>query len=617
MKFDAFIGPSYVSPSVAWDAQRSINLFLETDESGAGKTPRALLGTPGLALFDTLPTVPVRGIWTGLADSLPGTTSVDAMYAVGGSKLYQVFANGTHTLIGDVGDDAAHSPVTFQVNGAQIFITSAGLGWIYDGFTVARAFFNNGLGVLNVFGTAVTWVSGATFDATLVGSGITITGAGGAFLIDAVPDATHLTLHQPAGTLSGAAYRIMARSGTVNMLASGDVALVSGSVFTGILVGDTILINQGRFVVSALLSPTHLTVTGAIVAFLNATYSADLAVSAAMGAYLDGYFAALPPNSKTFNIAGVNAALMSDGTRWSPLDFGRKAGFPDNIASILGDHEELWLWGTEFTEVWRNTGNADFPLQKDPSAAIAQGCAAPFSAVALANGVAWIGGDARGKPVAWFAQGFTPRRISTHGIETAWAAYTTISDAVSFVYTMRGHQIWRTSFPTANATWDYDATTDSWNEAGWWNGASIDRVRGLYHGYAFGKHLVGDWQNGRIYDMSEAYFDDAGTAIHRIRTAPHLSNEEQWTFYSRFRLVMQGGLTPTLSWSDDAGITGAGSATYHAEVTASSRKIGGASQNSVWRRLGKSQARVWRITIADAAQVALFGAELDFDGGDA
>jgi hypothetical protein len=54
MKF-GFCGPSYQSQSLAEDAQSCINLYLEHDESGTGKSEWSLLHTPGLSQFATLP----------------------------------------------------------------------------------------------------------------------------------------------------------------------------------------------------------------------------------------------------------------------------------------------------------------------------------------------------------------------------------------------------------------------------------------------------------------------------------------------------------------------------------------------------------------------------------
>ncbi len=55
-----FIGQSYQARSSNVDAQRTLNCFVELDESN-GRAPLALYGTPGLRKVLTLPTYPVRG----------------------------------------------------------------------------------------------------------------------------------------------------------------------------------------------------------------------------------------------------------------------------------------------------------------------------------------------------------------------------------------------------------------------------------------------------------------------------------------------------------------------------------------------------------------------------
>ena len=547
MNFDGFIGPSYTTRGANFDCQRTVNLYLEVDETGKGKSPAALMGTPGLTTLQTLPTSPIRGIWTGLIDNLPGSSGSDLCYVVAGSKLYQITSSGTsYSLIGDVGDDASHSPVQFAVNGTQLVLSSAGNLWVWDNVTLQKPFFNNGTGTVNTAGTAVTLVTGDPFDATQVGSYIRINGV--AYQIAAFIDTTHITLGSSAGTQTGKTFYV----------------LTSGTS-----------------------TPDYVT--------------------AAQVAFLDTYFIVIPSGgTKSYYISAPNDAL-----NWSPLDYQRKAAFPDNIASILADHEELWLWGSETTEVHRNTGSADVVFQRDPGAFIHQGIRAPFTACSLANGVAWVGGDVRGNAIAWLSEGYTPRRISTHAVETQWAGYSTLVDAVAFVYTQDGHQFWVISFPTADATWVYDATSGQWHERGWWNGSAQSRVRYAYHGYVFGMHLVGDWQNGKLYSLDPTVYTDAGTAIHRMRTAPHISDEEKWSFYSRFRLANRGGGAPTLEWSDDLG------ATFNTARAASSRRISsGSTQLSEWRRLGRARDRVFRVEFSDAAQCVITGAYIDMSTGD-
>ncbi|HLG97146.1 MAG TPA: hypothetical protein VKX49_12610 [Bryobacteraceae bacterium] len=119
-----FVGPGYLGLSPAPDAERSVNLYIERVESGHGKNDWILKGTPGRKLLTTLPSSPVRGLWGG----------ENRLFAVGGSKLYEVFLNKAPNLLGDVG--LASTPVSISSNGNELFIVSGAQGYLADGQTV-------------------------------------------------------------------------------------------------------------------------------------------------------------------------------------------------------------------------------------------------------------------------------------------------------------------------------------------------------------------------------------------------------------------------------------------------------------------------------------------------
>jgi hypothetical protein len=548
MKYVGFIGGSYTSASVAADAQKCMNLYVETDESGQGKSAAQLLGTPGLAVFCTLATTPVRGTWAGGAPLSTG----GRLFAVGGSKLYEVFSGGTSTLLGDVGDDATHTPVQMFPNGNQLAIISAGNYYIDNGAGPVQVQFTLGRGAVSTVNsgstTIVTRLSGDVFGAGMVGGAFVLGGTGfsggTSYTVASVADENTLVLTTNAGTNASIVYN----------------------------------------------APDGTTVT------------------ATTGCFLDGYFILQIPDTKKFIISALN-----DGTYFNELDFAIKEGYPDNIGSLLADHEELWIFGETTSEVWRNDGGTatnSFPFERDPGAFIHQGIAATFTAVSFNNGVAWLGTDTRGGPVAWRAQGYVPIRVSTHAVEVAWASYATVADAMGFVYVDRGHNFWVISFPTGNATWVYDATENSWHERGFWSGSANVRHMARCHADVFGKHIVGDYNSGILYDMSLAYFTDAGTAIHRVRAAPHASNEDNFLFFSRFRLDAEntGALAPALDWSIDGAIT-------FGTVRTTTSQTAGAFARYDYRRLGRSRDRVFRISIQAAVRVALVDAYLDFIAG--
>ena len=154
-------------------------------------------------------------------------------------------------------------------------------------------------------------------------------------------------------------------------------------------------------------------------------------VAAATGTFLDGYFIAAQPNSKQFNISGIN-----DPSSWNPLDFGIKQGWlSDNLSAVWMDHKLLWLFGFETTEVWYDSGNANFPFTPIQSGGFIQhGCTAPFSPAQVGESIMYLAGDMEGGNWVAQTQGLVPNRVSNHAMEFALSNYSETQDAVGYGY---------------------------------------------------------------------------------------------------------------------------------------------------------------------------------------
>lgn len=259
-------------------------------------------------------------------------------------------------------------------------------------------------------------------------------------------------------------------------------------------------------------------------------------------AFVDTYFVAMIRNSNTFQISN-----LLDGTIWLPtLNASKIAVFAENVVSMGVAFREIWFFGRKRTAAYYDTGNTDFPFSPIPSGYMEQGAVAQWATCLLDNTGFWIGGDERGSGIGWKANGYTPQRVTTHAVEFAWQSYPRIDDAVAYAYQDQGHTFWVIYFPSANKTWVYDAATGMWHER-----AFLDSAHGILishrsrcHMSAFGKHLVGDWKTGNIYDMSINYLDDFGNPIQRVRRGPHISSEDEWMIHHSLQISMETGATP-------------------------------------------------------------------------
>lgn len=331
-------------------------------------------------------------------------------------------------------------------------------------------------------------------------------------------------------------------------------------------------------------------------------------------AYQDGYFIFNESGTGRFFISGLNS-IDFDG-----LDIASAEGNPDNIIALLSDHRDLWLFGTQSTEVFFNSGNADFPFERIQGAFVEHGCAAAFSVAKMNNSVLWLGRDDKGNGIVYMAKGYQPQRISTHAVEFAIRGYANISDAIAFTYQENGHHFYVLNFPSSQTTWVFDTATNMWHERVFTNEGLFERHRANFHTFAFDKHIVGDYANGKIYQLSSVVYKDDTAFITRQRVAPHVSSGMNRVFYNSLQLDMEvgtglDGITQgtdpqaMLQFSDDGGHS------WSNEKWSSFGKIGRRTQRAIWRKLGYSRDRVFRITVTDPVKVAIIGAEIDLQPG--
>ena len=125
---------------------------------------------------------------------------------------------------------------------------------------------------------------------------------------------------------------------------------------------------------------------------------------------------------------------------------------------------------------------------------------------------------------------------------------------------------------------------------------------------------MADYAKGLLYIMDRSYLNDAGTAITKLRAAPFVSNELKNVFVSKLQLDMQTGLgmdngasipVASLSWSDDGGHT------WGNEHFTTLGSVGAFRKRVIWRRLGRTRERVFRVTITDDCPVYIIDALIE------
>lgn len=358
------------------------------------------------------------------------------------------------------------------------------------------------------------------------------------------------------------------------------------------------------FIVAGLYGYTYNTSTGVFALIADVDFPNG---SAVMGWFSDGYFFVLRKDTAIFQISD-----LEDGATWDGLDVGQKSITADRLLAggVVG--RTIWLMGTTI-EPWYDSGDT-FPFTPVPGAVMRPGIHAPWSFAKLGDVPFFLGGGEDGGRVVYRGSSSTSiQRISNHAVEQAWASYSKADDAEAFAYEDRGQQFYVLTFPSANATWVYDHTTQLWHERGWWSlgRGQYDAHLARTHAYVNGKHIVGSRLDGTLYELTFNAQDDAGTPRRWLRrfTLP-AKGDARAVVHQTLTLLAQTGVglvsgqgsdpQVMLRFSDDAGHT------WSNELWASLGALGEYGPGVEWRRLGRARlGRIYELSGSDPVMTGL------------
>jgi hypothetical protein len=323
------------------------------------------------------------------------------------------------------------------------------------------------------------------------------------------------------------------------------------------------------------------------------------------------YFLATQTGTNNFLISNLTGVI--DPITYTGGNVGVTGGAPDTIVGVRTARNTVYFFGTKSLESWYFSAQSiDQPFTSIDGGLFEIGCIAKDS-IAELDAVFWLGGDDHGAGSVWTVEGGGPKRISTPAIEFAISKWPDMTDAEAFTYSHEGHAFYVLSSVSGNETWAYDIATGEWHQRAWLHpSGALHRHRARCHLYFAGKHLVGDWQNGNVYELDLNTYSDNGNALPAIRSTVALQQNLLNLRNASFRLDMDTGVGLTTGQGSDPQAmlrcSKDGGKTWTSSLWRTFGKIGEYSRRCWWHRVGGGERMVFEVTITDPVRRNITGA---------
>lgn len=617
-----FVGAAYEAPSIYQDAQECINFYPEIDPTKpqGDRGIIALYPTPGLETVAILPNQEeVRGIRT-----LSGGAQV---VTVCGDFVYVMESDYTPKMIGQM--NTATGLVGIVDNGVNVYIVDETYRYTWFISNPSAATFTGSISTTTLTVTSVlsgTIAVGQAIFGSNVSQNTVITALGtgtggvGTYTVSNSQTTASTSINSVAspaivtGAISGTTLTVSAvTSGTLRIGQTiGGTGVTDGTIIKAFGTGSG---GVGTYTVSAsqtVSSTTIYAMNWTVLPVNDGPFEGGGTVD-----ITDNYFVYNKPDSQLWAASDLLSPITD------PLSFASKDGSPDDLVSIIVDRREVYLLGEMSSEVWINSGAVPFPFTRIPGTSTQQGIAAQYSMSRMGNSFAYVSKNNRGEAMVVRMNGYFPERISTHAVETTLVNQN-VSNAIAWTYQLEGHEVYVVTFPSIGdngLTWAYDNTTGLWHKWLYRNNQNeYERHRGNCCAFFNQQVLVGDYQNGKIYQLSRNYYTDDGQPIRRIRRAPHITSDLQRQYFHELQIQFQPGVglstgqgddpQAMLRWSNDGG------STWSNEYWTSIGKQGKYLNRAIWRRLGFSRDKVFEVSISDPVKAVIVSANLKAEAGE-
>lgn len=312
------------------------------------------------------------------------------------------------------------------------------------------------------------------------------------------------------------------------------------------------------------------------------------------------------------NKGRLTYSAVSEATDISALAFVEAEGSPDGGVRVIEHLQEAIVFGTETTQVFRDTGAGTNPIRPNAGVVIPKGCIGTHAVAKLDTDLFFIGHDLQ----VYRLVGASFEPVGHYGVHRSLRGTTNLTQVECDAHYEHGMGILTVTGP--DWTWQYNRNLKKWYERRSY-GLTRWRVRGAVQ---FGtRTLLGDYENGKLYLLSEDAYDENGAALVWTVRSPILHAYPNMVSCDRLHLDFEVGVglnstdaykaTPQvmLRWSDDCGKS------WSNELRRSLGTINQPRFRVTFDGLGTTSemGRIWEVSVSSPVIRTLLQARLEGD----
>ena len=229
--------------------------------------------------------------------------------------------------------------------------------------------------------------------------------------------------------------------------------------------------------------------------------------------FLDGYIIANDTTTGRFHFS-----TPADGSTWAAIDFANPESSPDIMHAMKEWNQELYFFGNESVEAWRDDGIS--PFSRIDGALTDIGCIAPQSPIMTEEGAYFFSSNKR-------LSVFDGRGVKelTTPYDKFFEELSAIKEAVGYTVMRRGKTFLVWTFPSDNVTVVLNYSDKNFSQWGKWESQKGDYDRFLGEDAVWARgwdKLLIMGRDGAVYFMSTAYPSDNGAPIRMCKRTGHI-----------------------------------------------------------------------------------------------